>query len=156
MSDAGPGGAIAPRSAIEVVAALVWRDGRLLVTQRPAGSHLAGTWEFPGGKIEPGESAAEALAREVMEEVELVIEVGALRHELVHAYPEKTVRLYFFDCRWVSGEARHVGVANHRWIERTELHTLEFPPADRQLLAELDARFEPARLEADADADRSL
>lgn len=133
----------APR-VIDVVAALVWRDGRLLVTQRPAGAHLAGTWEFPGGKIEAGESAEAALAREVREEVDLAIEVGALRHELVHAYPEKTVRLAFFDCRWVSGEARHVGVADHRWIECHELRSLEFPPADRQLLAELEKRFGPA------------
>ncbi len=133
----------APR-VIDVVAALVWRDGRLLVTQRPAGAHLAGTWEFPGGKIEAGESAEAALAREVREEIELEIEVGALRHELVHAYPEKTVRLHFFDCRWVGGEARHVGVADHRWIERRELRTLDFPPADQRLLAELEERFGPA------------
>lgn len=133
----------APR-VIDVVAALVWRDGRLLVTQRPAGAHLAGTWEFPGGKIEPGESAEAALAREVREEIALEIEVGALRHELVHAYPEKTVRLRFFDCRWASGEARHVGVADHRWIARRELRTLEFPPADQRLLAELEERFGPA------------
>lgn len=129
---------------IDVVAALVWRDGRLLVTQRPAGAHLAGTWEFPGGKIEAGESAEAALLREVREELDLVIEVGELRQELVHAYPEKTVRLFFFDCRWRSGEARHLGVADHRWIERGDLRSLEFPPADRELLNDLETRFAPA------------
>lgn len=133
----------APSPVIDVVAALVWREGRLLVTQRPAGSHLAGLWEFPGGKIERGETAEDALARELREELDLTIRIGPLRSEILHAYPEKTVRLLFFDCAWLGGEARNLEVADHRWIERAELATLAFPAADRELLADLAASFGP-------------
>ncbi len=129
--------------AIDVVAALVWREGRLLVTQRLQGSHLGGLWEFPGGKIEPGEEPDAALVREVREELAIEIAVGPLREEVVHAYPEKTVRLRFFDCSWIAGEARHLAVADHRWVARDELAGLEFPPADQALLAGLESRFAP-------------
>ncbi len=132
-----------PTCVLDVVAALVWRGDELLVTQRPAGSHLAGFWEFPGGKIEPGETPEAALARELREELDLAVQIDRLRSEVVHDYAEKTVRLLFFDCAWIGGEARNVAVAAHRWITRHELTTLTFPPADRELLADLSTAFGP-------------
>ena len=124
---------------IEVSAALLFRDGRLLVAQRPAGSHLAGLWEFPGGKREPGESWEECLRRELREELGIEVAVGALFEEVVHAYPGKQVHLRFFRARVVAGEPRPIGCAAVAWISRAELGRYEFPPADAGLLARLAA-----------------
>ena len=119
---------------VDVVAALVEREGRWLVTRRPEGAHLAGLWEFPGGKIEPPESPAQALARELAEELAIDVEVGPLRWETSHDYPDRTVRLRFFDCRWTGGAIEHRGVAEHRWVTGAELRELPFPPADTELI----------------------
>ena len=83
---------------IEVVAAVIEQDGRFLLTLRPDGTHLAGHWEFPGGKVHEGETHAEALQRELLEELDIVGAVGELVHTVTHAYPEKTVTLFFYRC----------------------------------------------------------
>ncbi len=84
--------------AIEVAAALIFRGGKLLITQRHAGVHLGGLWEFPGGKREPGETFEQCLAREIREELGVEIVVGGLFEEITHRYPEKSVHLKFFKC----------------------------------------------------------
>lgn len=122
---------------IEVAAGLVFRDGRLLITQRPAGGHLAGLWEFPGGKREEGESFEECLRRELREEVGIEVEVLEAVESISHEYPEKRVRLEFLRCRWRSGEPGPLGCAALAWVRPWELARYEFPPADARLLKRL-------------------
>ena len=124
-------------STIEVSAGLVFRGGQLLITRRHPDAHLGGLWEFPGGKREPGESFADCLQRELREELAIEIEVGELLEELVHAYPEKTVHLQFFRCRWLRHEPQAIGCAEFAWIVRGDLDKYEFPPADARLLEKL-------------------
>ncbi len=122
---------------IEVSAALIFRDGRLLITQRQAKSHLGGLWEFPGGKREAGETFEQCLVREIREEIGVEILVGELFEEVSHDYPEKSVRLKFFTCKLVSGEPQPLDCAAVKWIDKVELDAHEFPAADSQLLKKL-------------------
>ena len=113
------------------------RGERVLITRRPAGTHLEGLWEFPGGKIEPGETPAQAIARELDEELEIVVRVGPRWGVLLHRYREKAVRLHFHFAELVSGEPRPVGVSEVRWVDRHEIESFSFPEADRPLVAAL-------------------
>lgn len=117
-----------------VVAAVIEDGGRFLVTRRPAGVHLAGLWEFPGGKIDPSESHADALRRELREELGVDAEVGDLMLSTQHTYPEKTVALHFYRCS-VAGEPRPLLKQEMRWVGRDEMRTLAFPAADATLIA---------------------
>ena len=121
---------------IVVVAAVIEEHGRFLVTQRAAGGHLAGCWEFPGGKLEPGESFTDALRREMLEELDVDIEVGKELDRIEHAYPDRVVRLHFYRCR-LKGEPRSSLNQSIRWVERRKLAALEFPPADAALIVKL-------------------
>ena len=123
-------------SAVVVVAAVIERDDAFLLTLRPAGTHLAGHWEFPGGKVHPAESHAEALRRELFEELDIVGHVGGLVHTISHAYPEKTVELFFYRCGF-EGEPKPMMGQEMRWVPREELGGLPFPDADRALMAVL-------------------
>ncbi|HEX9622363.1 MAG TPA: (deoxy)nucleoside triphosphate pyrophosphohydrolase [Polyangiaceae bacterium] len=122
---------------IAVAIALVWRDGRVLVTRRRAAAHLGGMWEFPGGKPEPGETLAACAEREVREETGVVCRAYRERASIEHAYADRAVVLSPFDCRWVSGEARLEQVADALWVEPKRLRELEFPEANRALIQEL-------------------
>ena len=119
---------------IEVSAALIFHQGRLLITQRQAAAHLGGLWEFPGGKREADESFEACLVREIREELAVDIVVDELFEEVTHAYPEKTVHLKFFTCRLLQGEPQAIGCAAFHWATKAELGQFEFPAADRQLL----------------------
>jgi 8-oxo-dGTP diphosphatase len=121
---------------IVVIAAVVERDDCFLVTRRLEGTHLAGTWEFPGGKLEPGETDAECLARELDEELGVEATIGRLLHATLHAYPERTVELRFYSCG-LRGEPMPMLGQQMQWIPRDELDALEFPPADAELIAQL-------------------
>lgn len=123
-------------SVIVVVAAVIEDRHRFLVTRRQPGVHLAGMWEFPGGKIDPDESHNAALRRELREELGVDAEVGELMHETTHAYPDVTVALYFYRCRLV-GEPQPLLGQDMRWVPRAELPTLGFPPADAELIERL-------------------
>ena len=125
---------------VEVVAGLI-RDtsGRYLVTRRRQGTHLAGLWEFPGGKREPGEALDQSLARELREELGAEFAVTHLVETLRWAYPEKTVVLHFFACRHLSGTIEPREGQLMTWVPPTELRRLDFPPADAALLARLEA-----------------
>lgn len=125
-----------PRRPVVVVAAVIEQDGAFLLTRRPAGTHLEGHWEFPGGKVHPAETHAEALRRELHEELDIVATVGTLVHEITHAYPEKVVALYFYQCRFEGEPKPMIGQAI-RWVPRHELAALPFPDADRDLIAQL-------------------
>jgi len=119
-----------------VVAAVIEEQQRFLVTRRQPGGHLAGMWEFPGGKIDPDESHGAALARELREELGVDARVGELVYETTHAYPELTVALYFYRCRLL-GEPRPILGQEMRWVPRTELASLGFPAADAELIDRL-------------------
>jgi mutator protein MutT len=124
---------------IEVAAGLVFRGGKLLITQRCKGSHLAGLWEFPGGKREPNESFEECLHRELDEELGIEVEVHDLIESIDHDYPEKSVHLRFFRCRWIAKEPTAIGCDAIAWVTANELAQYAFPEADARLLAKLRA-----------------
>ena len=120
-------------SPITVVAAVVEENDAFLVTRRPEGVHLAGMWEFPGGKIAPTESHADALRREMREELDTDVDVGPLVFETTHAYPERSVSLYFYRCV-LRGEPQPRLGQEMRWVRRSDLASLGFPPADEELI----------------------
>ena len=119
---------------VVVVAAVIERDDAFLLTLRPAGTHLADHWEFPGGKVHESETHAEALRRELFEELDIIAQVGELAHIVTHAYPEKSVELHFYRCAF-EGEPKPMMGQGMRWVRRDELTGLPFPEADRALIA---------------------
>jgi 8-oxo-dGTP diphosphatase len=121
---------------IDVVAAVIERDGKILVTRRRPGSHLAGLWEFPGGKPDPGETLVDALRREIAEELGVETDVGPAIETIDWAYPDKRVRLHFFHCT-VLGDPRPLEGQEMQWLTREELPRCEFPDADAALIARL-------------------
>jgi mutator protein MutT len=125
------------KNCIEVSAALIFRKGKLLITQRHAKSHLGGLWEFPGGKLEAGETFEQCLVREIREELGVAISVGELFEEVAHRYPEKSVHLKFFICQLVAGEPQPLDCAAIKWVAKSELAGFEFPAADARLLEKL-------------------
>ncbi len=125
---------------ISVVAAIIKDDkGNILITKRPDDTHLGGLWEFPGGKVEDGESHTDALVREIQEETALDIVPGELYWQETVDYGWKIVRLYFYHCR-LKGQEQNVRlqqVTDFRWLEAFELPGFEFPQADTALIREL-------------------
>ena len=119
--------------AIVVVAAVIERGDAFLLTLRPAGTHLEGCWEFPGGKCHLSETHVEALRRELYEELDIVVDVRALLHSVTHAYPEKIVELYFYECDF-AGDPKPMLGQEMRWVPRAELTSLAFPDADADLI----------------------
>lgn len=119
---------------IVVLAGVIERNGEFLLTRRLKGTHLAGTWEFPGGKCEDGESHEACLRRELEEELGVVAEIGDEVFTVTHAYAERTVELHFRRCT-LRSEPRPLLGQEMRWVPRAELETLEFPEADRELIA---------------------
>lgn len=121
-----------------VVAAVIEEDDRFLVTLRQKGVHLEGMWEFPGGKIHDGETHAQALRREMLEELDTDVDVHELVFHTTHAYPERTIALYFYRCV-LRGTPRPLLGQQMRWVDRAELPSLGFPPADEELITKLTA-----------------
>jgi len=121
------------------VAAGILRDsrGRILIAQRPAGSHAGGFWEFPGGKLQPGETPAQALQRELHEELGVAVEavVPFMTHR--HEYPERVVELHVFLVEGYSGEPRGVEGQPLRWVSVAELPATDLLPADQPIAAAL-------------------
>ena len=121
----------------EVVAAMIWRGDRFLACQRPAHKARGLLWEFVGGKVEPGETKEEALIRECREELGITIRVGQMRMELIHEYPDLTVRLSLFDATIPEGKPRKLEHNDIRWITLEEIGNLEFCPADQEIIEKL-------------------
>ena len=121
---------------IEVVGAGIEREGKILITRRPEGSHLAGLWEFPGGKPHPGESLEEALRREILEELDAEVMVRERIDTVEWAYPDKRVRLVFFRCA-MEGEPRALEGQEMAWVTAAELSRYDFPAADAALISRL-------------------
>lgn len=133
----------APREQVLVAAAVVLRGGRVLLSQRKRGSHLAGAWELPGGKVEPDEDPRDAVVRELREELGVEVIVGDILDVTFHRYPEKSVLLLFYEAALADGspEPRAVDVADVRWAAASELRDDAFPPADVAVLAKVRARL---------------
>lgn len=124
-------------SAVVVAAAVVRDRGRILLTRRMEGAHLAGYWEFPGGKLERGEPPEEACIRECREECGIEVDVRDILEVTFHRYPDKDVLLLFYDCQLAEGEVEHLGVAEHAWVTPEELEGYRLPPADARLVDKL-------------------
>jgi 8-oxo-dGTP diphosphatase len=119
---------------IIVVAGIIEREGTYLLSRRLDGTHLAGLWEFPGGKCEPGETHEACLARELEEELGVSSTIGAEVIVTEHAYPDRTVRLHFRRCE-IAGAPRPMIGQELRWVTPVELSTLALPDADRAVVA---------------------
>lgn len=122
---------------IHVVAGIIWREGRFLGVKRPEGKAMAGFWEFPGGKVEPGEDAVRALLREVREELGLSASSPEFWREKIHEYPDFTVRLSFFHIRDFDGVPRPLEGQELRWLTPAEAALLPFLEADVDIVKEL-------------------
>jgi 8-oxo-dGTP diphosphatase len=116
-----------------VVAALVRQGARVLMSRRRADQAMPNLWEFPGGKVEPGEGPVAALAREVREELGCEIEVGAIHEVVFHAYPEFDLVMLVYAATIVGGTPRAVEVAEVAWVEATRISSLDLLPADAPL-----------------------
>ncbi len=121
-----------PAAPVEIAVAVVERDGEFLIGLRPPGAALAAMWEFPGGKIEPGETPAEAAARECREETGISVRVGACLVETTYDYPHACVRLHFLRAM-LDGPSAEVP-ARFRWVPLAALADYEFPPANAKVL----------------------
>jgi mutator protein MutT len=119
---------------VHVTAGLIWRDGRVLITRRPQGSHLAGYWEFPGGKQEPGESLDACLEREIMEELAVKVKVTEHLLQVDHDYDVKSISLHLFQCSNLVGEPQAVGCDDIRWVDPKDLDLYKLPPPDIRII----------------------
>lgn len=119
---------------IDVTCAIIIRENKILATQRGRGAHLEGFWEFPGGKIEPEESAEECIVREIFEELEIQVVVLRKLTPVEHHYPDKSIRLHPFICRIDAGEIRLKDHAALCWLEAGELDALNWAAADRRIV----------------------
>ena len=124
----------------EVVAALIWEGDRFLACQRPANKARALLWEFVGGKVEPGETLEEALIRECREELDITVAPRDVFMEVVHEYPDLTVRLTLFNASIAEGTPRALEHNDIRWITTAQIDELEFCPADEEILKKLKER----------------
>ena len=122
---------------IEVAAGLVFKDGKLLIARRPFQAHLGGLWEFPGGKREVGETYEQCLHRELAEELGIEVQVLELVEALTHHYPDRSVHLQFFRCRWLRLEPRGDAGQELAWVVAQDLARYSFPAADARLLDRL-------------------
>lgn len=125
---------------IPVVGAVMVRDGLVLCARRGAGKHMAGLWEFPGGKVEPGETAERALVREIEEELGCRVAVGDLIVTATHVYAEKSIALSTYRCTLVDGEPVPIEHAEIAWIDPADLAALDWAPADLPTVEAITAR----------------
>ena len=121
----------------EVVAALIWEEGRFLICQRPAHKARGLLWEFVGGKVEPGETKPEALIRECREELAVTVALGDVFMELTHTYPDLTVHLTLFHAKIESGTPQLLEHNDIRWIRAEQISQYDFCPADEEILQAL-------------------
>jgi mutator protein MutT len=122
---------------IEVAAGLIHRDGRYLIARRKRGAHLAGVWEFPGGKRETGESLTECLQRELSEELSIRVDLPIPYRIIRHEYQDRIIELHFFRCAIEQGEPMPIGCEEIRWVCPEDLTQFTFPPADSAVIEAL-------------------
>ncbi len=126
---------------VEVVAALIWKENTFMICQRPAHKARGLLWEFVGGKVEKGETGEEALVRECKEELDCFVRPLSLYTEVVHEYPDITVRLRLYHARIEEGEPKKIEHNDIRWIAPSEIGKYDFCPADVEILAKIQADF---------------
>ena len=119
---------------VEVVAALIWENGKFMACQRPAHKARGLLWEFVGGKVEPGETKQQALIRECREELDVTLSVGDVFMEVVHEYPDITVHLTLFHATIAAGVPQRIEHNDIQWICPEQMGNYEFCPADREIL----------------------
>ena len=122
---------------LEVVAALIWRNGKFLICQRPKDKKRALLWEFVGGKVEQGETKEQALVRECYEELAIDVKVNDVFCEVTHVYPDVTVHLTLFNAEIVAGEVQMLEHNDMTWITPREIDNYEFCPADVDILEKI-------------------
>ena len=119
----------------EVVAALIWQEGRFMICQRPAHKPRGLLWEFVGGKTEPGETLEQAQIRECREELDITVSVGDIFTRVIHEYPDILIRLTLFHCTIAEGEPKLLEHNDLKWIFPDEIPRYDFCPADKDILA---------------------
>ena len=122
---------------VEVVAALIWDEEKFLICQRPAHKARGLLWEFVGGKVEPGETAQQALVRECREELDVTVAVDSVFMDVVHEYPDITVHLTLFNASIADGTPKMLEHNDIRWITVDEIPQYDFCPADEEILKKL-------------------
>jgi mutator protein MutT len=122
---------------IDVAIGVVQRDGRILICQRKSEDTFGGLWEFPGGKLEPGETLEACLAREMMEELAIEVKIVKKLTTIQHQYPRSRVTLHPFLCEHASGEPKLIECQQIKWVRAEELTVHEFPPANESLVMEI-------------------
>lgn len=125
----------------EVVAALIWEGPRFMICRRPAHKARGLLWEFVGGKVEPGETHAQALIRECREELAVTVDVGDLFTEVVHVYPDLTIRLSLYEATISAGTPQMLEHNDIRFITPAEIGQYDFCPADTEILKLLRERY---------------
>lgn len=121
----------------EVVAALIWDGSKFLICRRPAHKARGLLWEFVGGKLEKGETKAQALVRECREELDITVEPHAVFMEVTHEYPDLNVHLTLFDCVLLYGQPKLLEHSEMKWIAPSEIPNYEFCPADQEILKKI-------------------
>ena len=122
---------------IPVVTALIKKNGKVLLGQRPQGNSLPGQWEFPGGKIELGETPEEALKRELQEELAIDAEIGPLKIAYTHSYKDRGILLLFYEVLFWRGEPKTAQHTELRWVDPNEMKNIDIPEANRKILEQL-------------------
>lgn len=125
----------------QVVAALIWKENRFMICQRPVNKTRALEWEFVGGKVESGETLEQALVRECREEIGVEVEVDDVYFEVDHEYPDITIHLTLFNARLSGGEPQKLEHNDIRFITREEIPLYNFCPADKEILEKLTNGF---------------
>ena len=128
------------RTITEVVAALIWDGDKFMICQRPAHKARALLWEFVGGKVEPGETKEQALIRECQEELAITLSVGEVFMDVVHEYPDITIRLTLFNATIAEGTPQRLEHNDIKWITSQEIPNYDFCPADEDILKAIISR----------------
>ena len=126
---------------VEVVAALVWDNGKFMICQRPANKARPLLWEFVGGKVESGETKEQALIRECQEELAITLSVGDAFMDVVHEYPDVTIRLTLFNATIAEGVPQKLEHNDIQWITPSEIPNYDFCPADEEILTAIAEHY---------------
>ena len=125
------------RKNVSVAAAMIWKEGKLLICQRGAGGSCAFLWEFPGGKVECGETALDCVIRECKEELDIIIDVKKMIAQFDYDYPDKQISFTFFDAEILSGTVQKQVHREICWVSPKELDSKSFCPADIEIVEQI-------------------